>query len=47
MSDGMWCEATVARFFWGLQRMKPTDARAAEEIAQLLAYLVVTNLLRH
>jgi hypothetical protein len=42
-----WCEATVARLFWGevhgviwgLQRMKPTDARAAEEIAKLIVYL--------
>ena len=42
-----WCEAALARLFygevhgviWGLQRMKPTDAQAAEEIAKLIAYL--------
>ncbi len=42
-----WCEATLARLFWGevsgviwgLQRMKPTDAQAAPEIATLIAYL--------
>ena len=42
-----WCEATVARLFWGevygviwgLQRMKPTEALAAQEIAKLIAYL--------
>ncbi len=42
-----WCEAALARLFygevhgviWGLQRMKPTDARAAEEIAKLIPYL--------
>jgi hypothetical protein len=42
-----WCEAALARLFygeahgviWGLQRMKPVDAPAAEEIAKLIAYL--------
>jgi hypothetical protein len=42
-----WFEATIARLFWGevhgviwgLQRMKPTDAQAAEAIAKLLGYL--------
>jgi hypothetical protein len=42
-----WCETALARLFygevhgviWGLQRMKPTDAQAAEEIAKLIAYL--------
>jgi hypothetical protein len=42
-----WCEAAVARLFWGeghgvlwgLQRMKPRDAQAAEAIAKLIAYL--------
>ncbi len=42
-----WYEAAVARLFWGevhgviwgLQRMKPTDAQAAEEIAKLISYL--------
>lgn len=42
-----WCEAALARLFygevhgviWGLQRMKPIDAPAAEEIAKLIAYL--------
>jgi hypothetical protein len=42
-----WCEAALARLFygevhgviWGLQRMKPTDARAAEEITRLIRYL--------
>jgi len=42
-----WCEAALARLFdgevhgviWGLQRMKPTDAPAAQEIAKLIAYL--------
>jgi hypothetical protein len=42
-----WCEATVARLvwgevygvIWGLQRRKPTDVRAAEEIPKLIAYL--------
>jgi hypothetical protein len=42
-----WCEAALARLFygevpgvmWGLQRMKPTDAQAAEAIAKLIAYL--------
>ena len=41
------CEAALARLFygevhgviWGLQRMQPTDARAAEEIAKLIPYL--------
>lgn len=42
-----WCEAALARLFygevhgviWGLQRMQPTDAQAAQEIAMLIAYL--------
>jgi hypothetical protein len=42
-----WCEAALARLFWGevhgviwgLQRMKPTDAHAAEEIGKLIRYL--------
>jgi hypothetical protein len=42
-----WCEAALARLFygevhgviWGLQRMKPTDAQAAQQIATLIAYL--------
>jgi hypothetical protein len=42
-----WCEAALARLFygevhgviWGLQRMKPVDARAAEEITKLIPYL--------
>jgi hypothetical protein len=42
-----WCEAALARLFygevhgviWGLQRMKATDAPAAQEIAKLIAYL--------
>jgi peptidyl-tRNA hydrolase len=42
-----WCEAALARLFygevhgviWGLQRMQPADAQAAEEIRQLMAYL--------
>jgi hypothetical protein len=42
-----WCEAALARLFygevhgviWGLQRMKPVDAPAAEGIATLIAYL--------
>jgi hypothetical protein len=42
-----WCEAALARLFygevhgviWGLQRMKPTDAQAAQQIAMLIAYL--------
>jgi hypothetical protein len=42
-----WCEAALARLFygevhgviWGLQRMQPTDAQAAEEIRKLIAYL--------
>ena len=42
-----WCEAALARLFygevpgviWGLQRMKPTDAQAAEAIAKLITYL--------
>jgi peptidyl-tRNA hydrolase len=42
-----WCEAALARLFygevheviWGLQRMKPVAAPAAEEIAKLIAYL--------
>jgi hypothetical protein len=42
-----WCEAALARLFygevhgviWGLQRMKPTDAQAAEAIAKLIRYL--------
>ena len=42
-----WCEAAVARLFWGevhgviwgLQRMKPTDAQAAAAITKLIAYL--------
>ena len=42
-----WCEAALARLFWGevhgviwgLQRMKPTDARAAAEIGKLIRYL--------
>jgi hypothetical protein len=42
-----WCEAALARLFygevhgviWGLQRMKPADAQAAEDIAKLIRYL--------
>ena len=42
-----WCEATLARLFWGevhgviwgLQRMQPSDAKAAQEITKLIAYL--------
>jgi hypothetical protein len=42
-----WCEAALARLFygevhgviWGLQRMKPAEAQAAEAIAKLIAYL--------
>ncbi len=42
-----WCEAALARLFWGevhgviwgLQRMTPTDAQAAEEIGKLTRYL--------
>jgi len=42
-----WCEAALARLFygevhgviWGLQRMQPTHAQAAEEIAKLIPYL--------
>jgi len=42
-----WCEAALARLFygevhgviWGLQRMKPTNAQAAQEIAKLITYL--------
>jgi hypothetical protein len=42
-----WCEAALARLYygevhgviWGLQRMQPTDAQAAEEIRKLVAYL--------
>jgi hypothetical protein len=42
-----WCEAAVARLFWGevdgviwgLQRMKPKDTLAAEAIAKLIGYL--------
>jgi hypothetical protein len=42
-----WYEAALARLFYGevhgvilgLQRMKPTDAQAAQEIAKLIAYL--------
>jgi hypothetical protein len=42
-----WSEAALARLFygevhgviWGLQRMKPVDAPAAEEIAKLIPYL--------
>ena len=42
-----WCEAAVARVcwdegpgvIWGLQRMKPADAQAADEIDQLIGYL--------
>jgi hypothetical protein len=42
-----WYEATVARLFWGevhgviwgLQRMKPMDAHATDEIAKLIGYL--------
>jgi hypothetical protein len=42
-----WYEAALARLFWGevhgvlwgLQRMKPTDAQAAEEIDRLIRYL--------
>lgn len=42
-----WYEAALARLFygevhgviWGLQRMKPTDAQAAEEIDKLVRYL--------
>jgi hypothetical protein len=42
-----WCEAALARLYygevhgviWGLQRMKPADAQAAEEISKLMAYL--------
>jgi hypothetical protein len=42
-----WREGAFARLFygevrgvvWGLQRMKPTDAQAAEEITELILYL--------
>jgi hypothetical protein len=42
-----WCEAALARLFWGevhgviwgLQRMQPTDAHAAEAIGKLIRYL--------
>lgn len=42
-----WCEAAVARLcwgevhgvIWGLQRMKPADAQAADEIDKLIRYL--------
>jgi hypothetical protein len=42
-----WSEAALARLFWGevasalwgLQRMQPTDAPAATEIAKLIGYL--------
>jgi peptidyl-tRNA hydrolase len=42
-----WCEAALTRLFygevhgviWGLQRMQPTDAQAAEAIRKLIAYL--------
>jgi hypothetical protein len=42
-----WCEAALARLFygevhgviWGLQRMKPPNAQAAEAIAKLIRYL--------
>jgi hypothetical protein len=42
-----WYEAALARLFWGevanvmwgLQRMKPGDVPAAEEITKLIAYL--------
>ena len=42
-----WCQAAVARLFWGevhgviwgLQRMQPADAQAAEEIDKLISYL--------
>jgi hypothetical protein len=42
-----WCEAALARLFygevpgviWGLQRMKPVDATAAEAIGKLRRYL--------
>jgi Uncharacterised protein family (UPF0236) len=42
-----WCEAALARLYdgevhgviWGLQRMKPADTQAAEEISKLIAYL--------
>jgi len=42
-----WCEAALARLFWGevhgviwgLQRMRPTDTHAAEEIGKLIRYL--------
>jgi len=42
-----WYEAAMARLFdgevhaviWGLQRMKPTDAHAAEETDPLVQYL--------
>jgi hypothetical protein len=42
-----WYETALARLFWGevhgviwgLQRMKPTDAQAAEEIGKLIRYL--------
>lgn len=42
-----WCEAAVARLFWGevegviggLQRMKPADAQAADEMDQLSRYV--------
>jgi hypothetical protein len=42
-----WCEAALARLFyvevhgviWGLQRMQPTTAQAAEEITKLIPYL--------
>ncbi len=42
-----WYEATMARLFWGeghgiiwgLQRMKPMDAQAAEEVGTRIGYL--------
>jgi hypothetical protein len=42
-----WCEAARARLFWGevhgviwgLQRMRPTNTQAAEEIGKLIGYL--------
>jgi hypothetical protein len=42
-----WCEAALSRLFygevhgviWGLQRMQPAGAQAAEEIRKLIAYL--------
>jgi hypothetical protein len=42
-----WCQAAVARLFWGevpgviwgLQRMHPADAQAAEAIDKLISYL--------